>query len=103
LTKWFNPLILYLVFENIWNIQGRDESINFWLRFWLISLLAYGLAGLGCTITFIYRKEKFHDYGLVKNRTLLLIAFSILVFIPHFLFMFFTGNVQSYFPDMGLF
>jgi len=95
------PLLIYLFFENIWNIQGRDESINFWLRFWLISLSAYGLAGLGCTIIFIYRKEKFHDYGLIKNNMLLSIALSVLVFIPHFLFMFFTGNVQGYFPMNG--
>jgi hypothetical protein len=95
------PLIIYVFFENVWNIQGRDESINFWLRFWLICLSAYGLAGLGCTIVFIYRKERFHDYGLIKNKTLLSIALSILVFIPHFLFMFFTGNVQGYFPMNG--
>jgi hypothetical protein len=68
------PLVIYLFFENVWNIKGHDENINFWLRFWLISLSAYGLAGLGCTIVFIYRKEKFRDYGLVKRKTFLSVA-----------------------------
>jgi hypothetical protein len=95
------PLIIYLFFESVWNVQGRDESINFWLRFWSISLTAYGLAGLGCTIVFLRRKERFKDYGLVKKQALLSIVLSILVFIPHFLFMFFTGDVQGYFPMNG--
>ena len=95
------PLIIYLFFENVWNIHGRDESINFWLRFWLISLSAYGLTGLGCTIVFIYRKERFKDYGLIKNKTILAIALSILVFIPHFLFLYFTGKVHGYLPMNG--
>jgi hypothetical protein len=95
------PLIIYLFFEKVWNIKGRDENINFWLRFWLISLSAYGLAGLGYTIVFIYRKEKFRDYGLVKRKTFLSIVLSILVFVPHFLFMVYTGSVQGYFPMNG--
>jgi len=95
------PLIIYLFFENVWNIQGRDESINFWIRFWVIILSAYGLTGLGCTIVFIYRKKKFKDYGLIINKVILSIILSILVFIPHFLFMFFTDNVKEYFPMNG--
>lgn len=95
------PLIIYLFFENVWNIKGRDESINFWIRFWLISLSAYGLAGLGCTIVFVYRKEKFKDYGLVINKTIISILLSILVFLPHLLFMFLTGDVNGYSPMNG--
>jgi len=95
------PLIIYLFFENVWNIQGRDESINFWLRFWIICLLAYGLTGLGFTIVFLFRKEKLSDYGLVKNKLFLSITLSILAFIPHFLFMYFTVSIQTYLPMNG--
>ena len=95
------PLIIYLFFANVWNIRGRDESINFWLRFWSISLTAYGLAGLGCTIVFLYRKERFSDYGLVKKDAFLSIALSVFAFIPHFLFMYFTGDVEGYLPMNG--
>jgi hypothetical protein len=95
------PLVIYLFFENTWNTKGRDETISFWFRFWLICSLAYGLAGLGPTIVYIYRKEKISDYGLVKSKIALSIIFSILAFIPHFLFMFFTGGVQEYLPMNG--
>ena len=95
------PLVIYLFFENVWHIQGRDESIDFWLRFWLISLSAYGLAGLGCTIVFIYRKERFQDYGLIKNKALLSVALSVLIFAPHFIFMVITGAVHGYSPMNG--
>lgn len=95
------PLIIYLFFESVWNIQGRDESINFWLRFWSISLAAYGLAGFGMTIVFLYRKERFSDYGLVRKNAVLAIGLSVLVFVPHYLFMFFTGDIERYMPLNG--
>lgn len=95
------PLIIYLFFENVWNIKGRDESINFWVRYWLITLSAYGLAGFGSTIVFLYRKEKFKYYGLVTENIFPAILLSIVVFIPHFLFMLLTGDINGYAPMNG--
>ena len=95
------PLVIYLFFENEWKVLARNEDVNIWLRYFPIVMLAYGLSGLGCTIVMIYRKELFSLYGLVRKGFFSTILLSIVVFIPHFLFLLCTDDINGYSPMQG--
>lgn len=92
------PLILFIFYGNA--IMGfcKDLSVNIWLRFIPLMLIQFGLAGLGCVIIMLYRKEHFQDYGLVKLRFLQTILVSMAVCIPAFIFLLVNNEVNSYLP-----
>ncbi len=95
------PLILFIFYGNA--IMGfcKDLSVNIWLRFIPLMLIQFGLAGLGCVIIMLYRKEHFQDYGLVKLRFLQTILVSMAVCIPAFIFLLVNNEVKSYLPLQG--
>ena len=95
------PLILFIFYGNA--IMGfcKDLSVNIWLRFIPLMLIQFGLAGLGCVIIMLYRKEHFQDYGLVKLRFLQTILVSMAVCIPAFIFLLVNNEVNSYLPLQG--
>lgn len=95
------PMIIYLVFEQSWRAFNQNGSINFWYKFVLQSLIAYCLAGLGFTIVMLWRKEGFSSYGLVKKNTISSILMSILVFLPHLVFLVITKGFHGYAPMSG--
>ncbi len=95
------PLILFIFFGNAIMRFGKDLSINIWLRFIPIMLIQFGLAGLGCVIIMIYRKEHFRDYGLVKTNFLQAAIMSVIVCIPAVIFMLINKEIDSYLPLQG--
>lgn len=95
------PAIIYLFFESTWRTLNQNDSSNFWLVFIVQSLLSYSLAGLGFTIIMIYRKENFKYYGLIKKNSISTIILSIIVFVPHFIFLISTKGFNGYAPMSG--
>lgn len=95
------PLIVFIFYKD--DIMGfcKDLSVNIWLRFIPLMLIQFGLAGLGCVIIMLYRKEHFRDYGLVKLRFLQTIILSMAVCIPAFIFMLVNNEVDLYLPLQG--
>lgn len=95
------PLIVLIFYKD--DIMGfcKDLSVNIWLRFIPLMLIQFGLAGLGCVIIMLYRKEHFRDYGLVKLRFLQTIILSMAVCIPAFIFMLVNNEVDLYLPLQG--
>ena len=95
------PLIVFIFYKD--DIMGfcKDLSVNIWLRFIPLMLIQFGLAGLGCVIIMLYRKEHFRDYGLVKLRFLQTIILSMGVCIPAFIFMLVNNEVDLYLPLQG--
>ena len=95
------PLIVFIFYKD--DIMGfcKDLSVNIWLRFIPLMLIQFGLAGLGCVIIMLYRKEHFRDYGLVKLRFLQTIIMSMAVCIPAFIFMLVNNEVDLYLPLQG--
>ncbi len=95
------PLILFIFRGTA--IMGfcKDLSVNIWLRFMPLMLIQFGLAGFGCVIVMIYRKEHFRDYGLVKPRFLKTALMSAAVCIPAFVFMLVNKEIDSYLPLQG--
>ena len=55
------PLIIFLFYGNV--IMGfcKDLSVNIWLRFIPLMLIQFGLAGLGCVIIMLHRKEHLQE------------------------------------------
>lgn len=95
------PMIIYLVFEQSWRSFNSNPNIHFWYKFALQSLIAYCLAGLGFTIVMLWRKEKWSSYGLVTKNTLVSILSSVLVFLPHLIFLILTKGFHGYMPMSG--
>lgn len=95
------PLILFMIYRN--PIMGfcNDLSVNIWLRFIPLMLIQFGIAGLGCVIIMLYRKEHFRDYGLVKTHFLQTAVMSAVVCIPAFVFMLVNNEIDSYLPLQG--
>lgn len=92
------PLIIYLIFGKSIIIFAKTGDVNIWLRFIPISLLQFGLAGLGSLIVIIYRKEKFKEYGLAKNNSFKTVMLSLLVCIPSVIFLLVNNEIESYLP-----
>ena len=90
--------IIYLIFgKNIMNFAETSET-NIWLKFVPITLIQFGLAGLGSLIVICYRKEKLKEYGLIKNNFFKTIILSIAVCIPSMIFLLFNNEIDSYLP-----
>jgi len=95
------PLVLFIVFGNAIMEFCKDKSVNIWARFIPLMLIQFGLAGFGCVIIMLYRKEHFRDYGLIKPRFLQTAVMSAVVCIPAFIFMLVNNEVDSYLPLQG--
>ena len=95
------PLVLFIVFGNAIMEFCKDISINIWARFIPLMLIQFGLAGFGCVIIMLYRKEHFWDYGLIKPRFLQTAVMSAVVCIPAFIFMLVNNEIDSYLPLQG--
>ena len=94
-------MIVFIFYGNA--IMGfcKNLSVNIWLRFIPLMLIQFGIAGLGCVIVMLYRKERFRNYGLIKPRFLQTVVMSAAVCIPAFIFMLFNNEVDSYLPLQG--
>lgn len=95
------PLIIFVIYGNAIMDYCKDTSVNIWLRFIPLILIQFGLAGLGCVIVMLYRKEKFRDYGLIKPSFLRTVLLSAVVCIPAFILMLVNNEVDSYLPLQG--
>ena len=95
------PLVLFIVFGNAIMEFCKDISVNIWARFIPLMLIQFGLAGFGCVIIMLYRKEHFRDYGLIKPRFLQTAVMSAVVCIPAFIFMLVNNEIDSYLPLQG--
>ena len=95
------PLVLFIVFGNAIMEFCKDMSVNIWARFIPLMLIQFGLAGFGCVIIMLYRKEHFRDYGLIKPRFLQTAVMSAVVCIPAFIFMLVNNEIDSYLPLQG--
>ena len=95
------PLIIFLCFKNSIISYGTDSSVNIWLRFLPLTLIQFGLAGLGSLIVMLYRKERFRDYGFIKKGFLPTVFLSVIVCVPSFIFMLVNNEVVSYLPMQG--
>lgn len=95
------PMIVYLVFEQSWRSLNQNSTISFLYKFSVQSLLAYSLAGLGFTIVMLWRKEKLSSYGLVKKNAIVSVLLSVLVFVPHLIFLIATKGYHGYVPMSG--
>lgn len=96
-------VILYVLVKDGLMEFGESQDTNIWFRFFPVMFLQYGLAGLGSTIVFFYRKEKLKDYGVNKNNLIKTILLSAFVCIPAFIFMYANQEVTSYLPLQGCF
>jgi hypothetical protein len=95
------PLVIFIFYGNAIMDFCKDTSNNIWLRFTPLMLIQFGLAGLGCVIVMLYRREHFRDYGLVKSGFLKAVILSAAVCIPAFIFMLVNNEVDSYLPMQG--
>lgn len=95
------PAIIYLFFAESWRGLNQSQNINFWIKFSISTILAYCLAGLGFTIAMLFRKEKFSEFGLIKKNAFIAILFSIICFLPHFIFLIVTRGFHGYIPMSG--
>ena len=95
------PLIIYLLFgDSIMNF-AKTSDMNIWLRFIPVILIQFGLAGFGSLTIILYRKEKFKEYGLIKNNIFKTIILSLVVCIPSLIFLLVNNEIKSYFPLKG--
>lgn len=97
------PLFVYLCFGKTIMNMARNETQSIYLRLLPALLTQYGLAGFGISLVMFFRKEKLTDYALHLKNCLLAIVLTLLFFIPHFVFMFFDGTLNSYLPFQGMF
>jgi hypothetical protein len=95
------PLLIFIFYGNAIMDFCKDTSNNIWLRFIPLMLIQFGLAGFGCVIVMLYRKEHFRDYGLVKSGFLRTVLLSAVVCIPAIIFMLVNNEVNSYLPLQG--
>lgn len=91
-------LVIFLGFGNPIIEFARNSDANIWLRGLPVVVLQFGLAGLGCTIVILYRKEKLRDYGLVTRNMVPGILLSALACVPAFVFMWLNNEISSYLP-----
>lgn len=94
----FGVFFLYMVFGNkmMEYISNSDTSIV--LRLLINAGVQFGIAGLGITIVCILRKEKFAEFGLIKNNIIKAILYTIVCFIPYILYVFMSGQFEGYEP-----
>lgn len=94
----FGVFFLYMVFGNkmMEYILNSDTSIV--LRLLINAGVQFGIAGLGITIVCILRKEKFAEFGLIKNNIIKAILYTIVCFIPYILYVFMSGQFEGYEP-----
>lgn len=95
------PLVIFIFYGKAIMDFCKDTSNNIWLRFIPLMLIQFGLAGLGCVIVMLYRREHFRDYGLVKPGFIKAALLSAAVCIPAFIFMLLNNEVDSYLPMQG--
>ncbi len=87
-----------MIFNNPLMSLIRDANASIYLRLLISAAFQFGIAGLGITIVCILRRERFHTYGLKIKNMIPAIILSLLCFIPNFLFMLFTGELNGYAP-----
>lgn len=83
--------------DTVYNIQ-----LPILLRTFFIALFQYGVAGLGITLVFIYRKESIFSYGLCRKNLFITLVLSALMFLPNIIFNIITGDATSYLPFQGV-
>jgi hypothetical protein len=89
---------IYMTFGNQLMSFVQDSSISIFLRVLVNAALQFGIAGLGITIVCVMRREAFTSHGLRIQGALSSIGLSVLCFVPHFLFLLFTGQITEYAP-----
>ena len=95
------PVLIYCFLGNKIMNFAKTSSANVWIKCLPIMLIQFGMSGLGIIIVLLYRKEKLKDYGLKKDNIFKTIILSVLVCIPHFIFLICNNKVSSYFPLQG--
>lgn len=91
-------LMIYMVFQDQISAFAKNPEIHVLLRTLVMASIQFGVAGLGMTVVMIIRKENFRSYGLKREGALRAIVFSLLMGIPHILFLVFTGAFRGYRP-----
>lgn len=91
-------LMIYMAFQNQISAFAKNPEVHVLLRTLVMACMQFGVAGLGMTIVMLLRKESFRDYGLKRKGALKSIVFSLLMGIPHILFLVFTGAFRGYQP-----
>lgn len=97
------PLLIYSIYGNKIMDLAKSESINIWLRFVPLSLIQFGLAGLGASLVMLYRREKFASYGLRSKGFFKALGLTAFVCLPALAFMVFNNEIDSYLPFQGFF
>ena len=89
---------IYMYFGDEMMSLVQDNSISIFLRLFISAALQFGIAGLGITIVYKLRRERFSSYGLKRQNSISTIVFSVLCFVPYFLLMLLTGQIKNYTP-----
>jgi hypothetical protein len=88
----------YITFNTSISELVNDIEIPILLRTLIGTMFQYGIAGLGITLVFIYRKESILSYGLRKKNILITIVLSAFMYLPSIIFSIATGDAKSYLP-----
>ena len=90
--------LIYAVTGNQLMSFVKNSEISVIPRLLLNAVVQFGIAGLGITIVFILRKEKFSDFGLVKKNIGKAIIGTVISFIPTICYILASGEFNGYQP-----
>lgn len=91
-------LSLYLLYQKDIIVAMKDTQIPVLFRVSLGAPIQFGLAGSGVVLVMLKRKESFYSYGLKKHNCTKSIFLCALCFLPYFLFLLFTKQLNGYMP-----
>lgn len=91
-------LMIYMAFQAPISAFAKNPEVHVLIRTLVMAGFEFGVAGLGMTTVMLLRKEGFRSYGLKKEGALKAIVFSLLMGIPHILFLILTGSFKGYLP-----
>lgn len=89
---------IYMLFgQQLFSI-AKDYSVPILLRLFMSVTIQFGMAGLGITIVYIFRRERLSNYGLKRQGSIWSILISMICFVPYFLLMLLTNQIKGYQP-----
>ena len=94
----FGVFMYYAVMGNQLMVYVKEPENPVILRLLLNACVQFGISGLGITVVCILRKEKFSEFGLVKQNALKSITGSVACFVPYLCYVFASGQYEGYRP-----
>lgn len=94
----FGVFMYYAVMRNQLMAYVKEPENPLFSRLLLNAGVQFGISGLGITVVCILRKEKFSEFGLVKQNAIKSIMGSVACFVPYLCYVFASGQYEGYRP-----